>query len=68
MNKSEPKPITVNCPICQRLVQWSDEFPQKPFCSERCKLIDLGAWAEGKRAIPGHFIEDDLSEDFESDN
>lgn len=66
---SEPSnpPITVNCPICQRLVQWTDAFPHRPFCSERCKLIDLGAWADGSRTIPGHFIEEDLDEDFGGD-
>ncbi|HEX7114404.1 MAG TPA: DNA gyrase inhibitor YacG [Steroidobacter sp.] len=44
---------TVRCPTCGREVEWSEESPYRPFCSERCKLIDLGAWASGQRAIPG---------------
>jgi uncharacterized protein len=42
----------VKCPTCQREIDWS-ESPFKPFCSERCKLIDLGAWLTEKHAIPG---------------
>ena len=42
----------LRCPTCQRPVQWNDSFPFKPFCSERCKLIDLGAWASEQYGIP----------------
>ncbi len=45
-------PITVKCPTCQKDVEWSPESKFKPFCSERCKLIDLGDWASEKHAIP----------------
>lgn len=46
-------PLTiVNCPICSTKVEWKDESLFKPFCSERCKLIDLGDWASEKHAIP----------------
>ncbi len=44
---------TVPCPTCQRPVEWSPASPFRPFCSERCKLIDLGAWMTERRAIPG---------------
>jgi hypothetical protein len=44
---------TVACPTCQRPVVWSPESRFRPFCSERCKLIDLGAWASEQHAIPG---------------
>ena len=43
----------VPCPTCQRPVEWSEASPFRPFCSDRCKLIDLGAWITEKRAIPG---------------
>ncbi len=43
---------TVSCPICQKAVVWGAESPYRPFCSERCKLIDLGAWAEEKYTVP----------------
>lgn len=37
-------PTTLNCPRCGELTQWEDNAA-RPFCSDRCKLIDLGAWA-----------------------
>ena len=43
----------VTCPTCQRPVEWSEASPFRPFCSDRCKLIDLGAWITEKHAIPG---------------
>ncbi len=36
---------TVSCPRCGAPVRWVAESPFRPFCSERCKMIDLGAWA-----------------------
>ena len=41
----------MQCPICRKEVAISGPFA--PFCSERCKLIDLGNWASGKYVIPG---------------
>lgn len=38
------------CPTCRKAVERS--APEFPFCSERCRLIDLGNWASGKYAIP----------------
>jgi len=43
----------VRCPGCGREVGWSAANRWRPFCSERCKLIDLGAWITGEHAIPG---------------
>jgi endogenous inhibitor of DNA gyrase (YacG/DUF329 family) len=43
----------VKCPTCERPVEWSADSPFRPFCSERCRLIDLGAWLSEERAIPG---------------
>ncbi len=39
----------MRCPICKKEVAFTDPF--MPFCSERCKLIDLGAWADEKYVI-----------------
>jgi endogenous inhibitor of DNA gyrase (YacG/DUF329 family) len=36
---------------------WSEEFPFRPFCSERCKMVDLGAWLTEQHAIPGEPVE-----------
>ena len=45
-------PTLVKCPTCKRMLDWSaSEY--RPFCSERCRLIDLGAWLSEKHAIPG---------------
>jgi endogenous inhibitor of DNA gyrase (YacG/DUF329 family) len=43
---------SVKCPTCRRPVPWSEESVYRPFCSERCRLIDLGAWLTEKHAIP----------------
>jgi len=43
----------LRCPTCQRSIEWSDQFPYRPFCSDRCRLIDLGAWLSEQHAIPG---------------
>lgn len=45
--------VTVKCPTCGRSIEWSDQFPFRPFCSERCRTIDLGAWLTEKHVIPG---------------
>jgi endogenous inhibitor of DNA gyrase (YacG/DUF329 family) len=43
----------VSCPTCGKKVEWTEANKYRPFCSERCKKIDLGAWAEEKYTIPG---------------
>lgn len=48
----------VKCPTCQREIDWS-QAPFRPFCSERCRLIDLGAWLTEKNAIPGEAAPDE---------
>ena len=42
----------VNCPRCATRVVWSSENPWRPFCSEHCKMMDLGAWASESYRIP----------------
>lgn len=44
---------TVNCPSCGAEVKWTEANSYRPFCSERCKLIDFGEWATEKNSIPG---------------
>ncbi|MGJ8692451.1 MAG: DNA gyrase inhibitor YacG [Thalassotalea sp.] len=43
--------VKVNCPTCKTQVIWQPESLHRPFCSERCKLIDLGDWAEENHKI-----------------
>jgi endogenous inhibitor of DNA gyrase (YacG/DUF329 family) len=58
----------VLCPICKKSVQ--DEGPDRlkafPFCSDRCKLIDLGRWLDGKYQIPVHDPQEAADEDIPS--
>ena len=42
----------VKCPTCEKPVEWTAESHYRPFCCERCKLIDLGAWADESHRIP----------------
>jgi len=45
---------TVNCPTCGAEVRWSDAAsPWRPFCSARCRGIDLGDWASNRFVIVG---------------
>ena len=45
--------ITVRCPICDRLMEGAGrDWPEFPFCSERCKLVDLGRWLKGAYRLP----------------
>jgi endogenous inhibitor of DNA gyrase (YacG/DUF329 family) len=45
-------PATVACPNCGVDVVWTSESRYRPFCSERCRLIDLGAWANEEYRVP----------------
>ena len=54
-------PITLNCPHCAKKIRWSNEFPDRPFCSERCRLIDLGEWASEGHRIAGEALEPKLN-------
>ncbi len=40
------------CPVCKKETRWEDN-PFRPFCSERCRLVDLGKWASEDYRIPG---------------
>ncbi len=43
--------MIVKCPTCGRKLEWSSKNKFRPFCSSRCKLIDLGAWLDEKMVI-----------------
>jgi uncharacterized protein len=47
--------IRGRCPTCSSRFQIATigELPSFPFCSERCRLIDLGRWIDGKYVLPG---------------
>jgi endogenous inhibitor of DNA gyrase (YacG/DUF329 family) len=50
----------MKCPNCGKPVEWQDN-PARPFCSERCKLIDFGRWANEEFRVP---VEPATPEDF----
>jgi endogenous inhibitor of DNA gyrase (YacG/DUF329 family) len=47
--------IKGRCPICSRSFEIAslDDLPSFPFCSDRCRLVDLGRWIDGAYTIPG---------------
>jgi endogenous inhibitor of DNA gyrase (YacG/DUF329 family) len=44
------------CPICSEPVTWEGNS-SRPFCSERCRLVDLGAWVTERYRVPGDSVE-----------
>ncbi len=42
----------MKCPTCDKDVKWQDN-PFRPFCSERCKLVDLSKWVSEEYRVPG---------------
>lgn len=50
----------VACPTCGKPVPWTEASRWRPFCSERCRLIDLGEWIDETRRIPA---DDDVPAD-----
>ena len=55
MSKKDSKKY--QCPQCGTEILWSEEFPYRPFCSERCKMMDFGDWANENNKIPSELIE-----------
>jgi uncharacterized protein len=53
----------VACPNCGKSVEWTPAAAWRPFCSERCKLIDLGAWAAERYRVPA--VEDNAAPDLD---
>ncbi len=50
---------TVHCPRCETLVEWAPHNKFRPFCSERCKLMDFGAWANEEYRVEGSSAHDE---------
>jgi endogenous inhibitor of DNA gyrase (YacG/DUF329 family) len=57
---SSQTPRIVTCPTCGERVKWTPSNSFRPFCSERCRLIDFGAWADEQHSIAGSPVEDDV--------
>jgi uncharacterized protein len=56
----------VPCPRCGELVVWSTGNKFRPFCSDRCKTVDLGAWASEAYRVPAEEMEDEVPPEAES--
>ncbi|MFI4937632.1 MAG: DNA gyrase inhibitor YacG [Candidatus Berkiellales bacterium] len=63
MNKEKQKAFVL-CPTCQKKCEFSPNNPHRPFCSERCKLIDLGNWASEEYKVP---TDEKIKDDDEND-
>ena len=62
---SRRKVVSLRCPTCRTIVLRSDEH--FPFCSDRCRLIDLGKWASGAYKISSPVFDPDLLEESASE-
>lgn len=59
MSNSTNKETKIACPTCKKESIWSTKNPYRPFCCERCKLIDLGEWASESYSIAQKDSEED---------
>ena len=53
VTKANTTPRIMACPTCKKSIEWSDKYPERPFCSKRCQQIDFGDWAEERNVIAG---------------
>lgn len=60
---TQRKPPRLACPTCGQKIIWDPANPWRPFCSERCRLIDLGEWLSEERRIPGEQCPPEGSDD-----
>jgi endogenous inhibitor of DNA gyrase (YacG/DUF329 family) len=60
-------PDEVKCPTCRADTPWTGN-PYRPFCSERCQLIDLGAWTSERYRIVDKESEIDWDADGDDDD
>jgi endogenous inhibitor of DNA gyrase (YacG/DUF329 family) len=60
---AKPKIKPLHCPTCKKLVKAADE--DFPFCSDRCRRIDLGKWAMGVYKVSSPVLDPDLLEELE---
>ena len=56
--------MKIYCPICKKKIVYDQNNEFRPFCSKKCKLIDLGAWASEDYSISGKFESGDSNENF----
>jgi len=65
LKQPQNKGTKLKCPTCQQATHWENN-PHRPFCSDRCRLLDLGCWADEEYKVPS---EDQTgADDFEESN
>jgi endogenous inhibitor of DNA gyrase (YacG/DUF329 family) len=52
-NPKKQKTRLIKCPSCRKLIEYDLNNPWRPFCSERCKTIDIAAWANEEYRVAG---------------
>lgn len=60
-------PRVVKCPTCRNQTPWENN-PHRPFCSDRCQLIDLGAWTEERFKIAGDDMDSPVDDQDDDDD
>jgi uncharacterized protein len=60
MQQSNKQIKQIPCPSCKTLSDFSSENPYRPFCSARCKMVDLGEWANESYKIPEKILPTDV--------
>lgn len=55
--------LKVNCPACESSVVWETANPYRPFCSQRCRLVDLHDWMHENYAVPAAATEGETASD-----
>jgi endogenous inhibitor of DNA gyrase (YacG/DUF329 family) len=61
-------PVRRKCPSCGRVIEATPLDPFRPFCSERCRMADLGKWLDGAYRISAPVTEEDLDQGLLPDN
>lgn len=56
---SDRRDFSVSCPRCRTRTGWSGN-PHRPFCSEKCRLVDLGRWADEEYRVAGEQIDPEM--------
>lgn len=64
---TQSEQLMVACPHCHKKIIYSTNNPFRPFCSERCKLLDLGAWANEEITLAGKDVNSDEDADLLND-
>lgn len=63
MTEAKPIPRVVPCPQCGKSSNYSQSNEFRPFCSERCKILDFGDWANESNRIAGEPSFENLEDD-----